>query len=159
MKTKLIIIISIFIVILLCICMVFCIIYNINNTNAISNNQSFEHIKLLEIKSHNWGEVNSSSDYFLGKYYEVYRDGNVYTYDSYNKSGKKDEKTFNISIENIIKIENLIKSAINSPADKSASDGTGWTFKYFDINENILGEYTGYIYSNKEFNEILQILK
>ena len=142
-------------VVILIVMLIIGLIFSLKYINA-----NFEkHIKLLEIKSQNWELVDASSDYFYGKYYEIYRDGYVYTYDIYNKSGKKNEKNFEISIENISKIENLLKSVIDKPEDYSASDGTGWTFKYFDKEGNVLKEYTGYIYKYRVFNEILDLLK
>ena len=151
MNSILLIIISIIIVILLCIVIIYFI-----SVNKSKNNK---HIKLLEINSHNSGLVDGLSDYLSESHYEIYRDGYVSAYNLYNKSGKKDEIEYTISIENVTKIEKLLRASIDKPSNLSAFDGTTWNFKYFDQKGHIKGEYNGYIDTYNEFNEILQLLK
>ena len=118
-----------------------------------------KHIKLAEISSANWGLLNSTKDNWMGRHYTLYTDGEVNYYDSYSKSGKKNEVNSKISNANVALINHILKDNINTPSDMNAYDGTGWHFSYFNESEEVIGKYSGYIYNNKYFNLIIDIIE
>ncbi len=118
-----------------------------------------QHIKLADFNSSNWGLLDSNSDFWSGKYYTIYTDGKVECYDLYNKRGKVNEVSKSISYQNLLLVNEILRDNINLPSDTSAADGTGWHFTYYNTDGSTIGEYVGYIYSNKQFNELIKIVE
>ncbi len=118
-----------------------------------------KHIQLAEITSYDAGEYNKKEERKTGTYYLLYTDGNLLTYDKYTNDVIKNKEYSRISEADVKKINDLLKESIDTPDDfSSAVDGVEWKFTYYNENEDIIGEYNGYIYDNENFNDIIDIL-
>lgn len=116
--------------------------------------------KLAEITQENWGSYSmQDDDTWIETHYILYRDGSLSAYDVYAKSGKKNKKNVKITDQNVKEIDELLKKNINVPSDRSAVDGAGWKFTYFNEKNEKIGEYIGYIYDNPDFTKITNIIE
>lgn len=116
---------------------------------------------MLSVKESNWGEVSSAEDYYSHTFYDVYYDGTIIITDSYNISPDSvaggqlsDEDYTTLYLFGI----NAATNDSFSDLEIAASDGTGWTFNFYDEDEKEILLYKGYTYGEKELEDIQDIL-
>ena len=114
---------------------------------------------ILSATSFNSGEVDGSSDYWEKSEYKLYTNGTVVFSNTYNISGKKDEKTYKIDNETMDRILEILDGDFNKYSeDYSSTDGVTWQLKYYNSNGDVIHEFNGYIYGKKILEELIDLL-
>ena len=112
---------------------------------------------MLEATHMNYGEHSIEEDYWSSTTYFLNRNGEVTCINSYNLSGDK-KVTFTISEEDVISVIKILNSQKHAIDDNSAMDGSAWNIEYYDIDGSLISDYNGYIYNNKQYTKLSNIL-
>ncbi|MDD6216363.1 MAG: hypothetical protein PUB28_06375 [Roseburia sp.] len=110
----------------------------------------------------NWGEVSKLEDYWVSTTYIVHYDGTLEVTEEYNLSGETTKKT-QLADEDLMSIYLFAYNAANnhtfSKAHVDASDGSNWSFTFYDLDGNASDIYNGYTYGIKKLEAVQELLE
>jgi hypothetical protein len=105
------------------------------------------HTKMLSASHMNWGLVNPAVDYWDSTEWTVYYDGTAEYFDVYHLSGETQTASWQIGQEALCSVYTTLTTGfLNYDEDRSSCvDGSGWHLAFYDEDQNLIHEYTGYI--------------
>lgn len=106
----------------------------------------------------NYGQNSMDDDFWSSTTYILNANGEMKCVDSYNISGEN-EYTFTVSKEKVEEIAKILDSQKFAKDDDSAMDGTAWDIEYFNADGKVISDYNGYIYDNKKYMQLAEILE
>lgn len=113
---------------------------------------------MLEANSSNWGSLDQSSDYLSSRSYRLQYDGTLEYYENYNKSGKKNFKSGEVSAVDLRRIYSVLEGDfLKRTEDLNSSDGTGWEIEYFNESGKVIHQFYGYIYGY-DIEQVIELL-
>lgn len=103
--------------------------------------------------------MNSEQDYWVATMYTVQYNGTVEKYSTYNLSGQTDTIHSELTIKQYKRLRELLDGDFQSySCDTNGCDGNAWYIDYYDINEESIHDFFGYVYGHKALEEITDIL-
>lgn len=119
-----------------------------------------QHTVLLSASQSNNGLVSQYEDYYQSNNWEVYYDGTVEYWESYNLSGRTCVVTWELTDEQFDRLIELLQGRFfNYTEDyESACDGDTWHYTYYNLEGERLHSYNGYNYSVPVLLDISEIL-
>lgn len=129
-----------------------------------SNSTKLDELKrhntlMLVIEEQNWGMVCDDEDYWASTTYKVYYDGRLEITASFNLSEDRtakfilDEEDYKAIVSFVLNDRDKFKDIF-----VDGSDGTGWTFIYYDLDGNKEKIYSGYTYGVEALENIQNII-
>lgn len=105
------------------------------------------HIKMLSASHMNWGLVNPAVDNWDSTEWMVYYDGTAEYFDVYHLSGETRTASWQIDKDALHSLyATLMTGFMDYDEDlSSCADGSGWHIAFYDEEQNLVHEYTGYI--------------
>lgn len=118
-----------------------------------------EHLVMMTARETNWGEVLLTDDFWCASYWTIYYDGTAEYYEDYNLSGVSNERSWTLSGEDLLAVYRILYSTKNIENDHSSGcDGTGWKITFYDEEQEVINDYSGYIYSIDDYMRLQDLI-